>query len=368
MGRSFAITTSTPSVQLDGAARGEISFTVTNSIGRPVRARVLIEPEGAARKEWLTLVGEPERDLPSDGTLQYTVQVAVPPGTPDGTYSFHPSVVNVEHPDEEFSLGPAVAIQVSRPVEPVRGKRFPWWAVALAAGILFITLTVALVARAHRDPGTGGSGDAGFLHFDGTASYIDLGNPRSLNIEGPITLEAWIRPLALDGLRDIVAHGYILSPPREIFFRIVNGTYQVGSWDGGDHSAVARVPSSDVGQWIHLAGVYDGAQWLLYRNGELLVSTPQPPDVVHSFSAPWAIGARGGGGERFFQGDMRDVLIWNVPRSQEEIRSDMQRAPKKDAPGLVGYWPLDDGQGSIARDMSPHQHHGVLREAAWDSR
>ncbi|MFL5352462.1 LamG-like jellyroll fold domain-containing protein [Archangium sp.] len=370
MRRGFAITTSTPSVRLSGAGRAEVTFTVTNALGRPVRARALLEPEGAARPEWLSLAGDLERDFPSDGTHQFTVRINVPPGSPEGTYAFRLSAVSVENPDEDFTTGPSVGFQVSRPPVPAPKKPFPWWAVALAAGIAFITVTLVLVAHGHREPAAiGGSGNAGeptFLHFDGTGVFVELGNPKTLNLEGPITLEAWIRTQVLDSMRDVVAHGYSLDPAREVVLRISDGTYQAGSWDGLEHYATGPAPASDVGQWVHLAGVFDGAQWLIYRNGALLASSgPQPPDSVRSSVATWAIGAKGGGEQRAFLGDIRDVRIWSVARSQEEILADMKQAPKKDAPGLAGYWPLDEGQGTLVHDLSPHQNHGLLRGAEW---
>lgn len=370
MRRGFAITTSTSSVRVSGAGQAVVTFTVTNALGRPVRARALLEPEGAVRPEWLSLAGDSERDFPSDGTHQFTVRIAVPPGTPEGTYAFRLSAVSVENPDEDFTTGPSVGFQVSRPAVPVKKKPFPWWAVALAAGIAFITVTLVLVAHGHRESaGIGGSGSAeehAFLRFDGTGVFVELGNPRTLNIEGPITLEAWIRPQVLDSLRDVVAHGYQVDPAREIVLRIADGTYQAGSWDGLEHYASGPAPASDVGQWVHLAGVFDGSQWLIYRNGALLASSgPQPSDSVRSSDATWAIGAKGGGEQRAFLGDIRDVRIWTVARSQEEIRADMTQAPKKDAPGLAGYWPLDEGQGSIVHDLSPHGNHGLLRGAEW---
>ncbi|MGZ3460379.1 MAG: LamG domain-containing protein, partial [Archangium sp.] len=310
MGRGFAITTSTPSLRLDEQGQAEVTFTVTNALGRPVRGRAALEPEGAMRKEWLTLVGEPERNFASDGTHQYTIRLAVPPGAPEGSYAFHLSEVSVENPDEDFTTGPSVGFQVARPALPVSKKKFPVWTVALAAGVLLIILAGVLIDRHHRHAGTGGSGAADqhvFLHFNGTSSYVDLGNPSALNFSGTLTVEAWIRPQALDGLRDIVAHGYTFSPPGELYLRIFNGTYQVGTWNGQDFSGSVAAPASDIGQWVHLAGVYDGAQWLLFRNGEQVGANPSPVGVLH-VEAPWAIGARGGGSERFFQGDIRDVM------------------------------------------------------------
>jgi hypothetical protein len=377
MVRSFAITTATSSLRLDGAGKGESTFTITNAVGRPVRARVLLEPEGVARQEWLSLVGDAERDFAPDGTHQYLVRVAVPPGTPEGSYAFHLSAVSTDNPDEEFSIGPSVGFQVSRPAPVERKKRSPLGWIALAAGLLLITLVAVLVFRSRGDEGVGGSGVAEgsgaagqeaarevFLSFDGKESFVELGDPRELAFTGLITVEAWIRPRTLSGLRNIVAHGYTFSPNTEFFFRINQGQYQVGSWNGQSFFTSAAAPDTDAGRWVHLAGVYDGSRWILYRDGEQVAATPQTTGVLR-VDAPWAIGARGGGSNRFFLGDIRDVRIWNIPRNQQEIRADMNRTLRGDEQGLVANWPLNEGQGELVREISPRANHGLVRHGTW---
>jgi hypothetical protein len=378
MFRVFAITTSTPSIRLNGAGQGELTFTVSNALGRPVRGRAVVEPEGVTPREWLALEGEPERDFPPDGTHQYTVRVAVPPGTPQGQYAFHLSVVNVANPDEEFAVGPSASVQVPLPQAPAPKKKLPLAWIALAAGILLISLTTFLALRGRGDESAEGVGGSGppveqpvakqvFLRLDGKTSYVELGNPNELIFFGPITIEAWVRPRALNFLRNIVTHGHTNSPPSEVFLRINSGKYQVGSFNGQDFSTSFEVPSADVGSWVHLAGVYDGARWLLYRNGELAASTPHPLGTFF-VDATWAIGARSGGRERFFQGDIRDVRIWNIPRGQQEIKADMDRTLEGDESGLVGYWPLNEGQDVVAHDLTSSKNDGLIRKGAWDSK
>lgn len=367
MPRSFAITASATSVQLDGSGQGEFTFTVSNTLGRPVRVRAVIEPEGQLQRGWLSIVGEPERELAPDGTQSFRVKIVAPPGMPEGLYSFHLIVVNIDNPDEEFAIGPSVGFELRRPVAPPR-KKLPIWIAFLAAGVLLITLgaiaTGVLLRRDHS--GVGGSGHAPTvsLSFDGRSAYVDLGQPPALDFTGNVTVEAWIRPRTTGGLHNILAHGYTDSPPGELYFRILAGNYQVGSWNGMSHGASAPIPPEDAGQWVHLGGVYDGTHWRLYRNGQEVASTPDPVGVV-PVNAPWAIGARGGGSERFFDGDIAEVRLWNVARTPEQIREDMRRDPKHDAPGLTGSWSLSEGRGSIAGDRSQSQAHGVLRGADW---
>jgi hypothetical protein len=369
MPRSFAITTSEPSLQLSPAGRGELTFTVSNTLGQPVRVRTVIEPEGQTPRDWFTLTGDAERDLAPDGTQSYSVKLAVPPGTPEGQHAFHLLVANVANPDEQFAIGPSVAFQVQRPA-PVAKKPFPWWIVAVAAGVLLITAGAITAGMLLRDdgPGQGGSGSEPtvFLRFDGRRSYVDLGEPSALAFTGPVTMEAWIRPRSTDGLRNILAHGYAGNPPGELLLRIVDGQYQAGSWNGTSFVASAPIPPEDIGRWVHLAGVYDGSAWRLYRNGQEIASVPSTVGVV-PVSAPWAIGARGGVQERFFHGDIAQVHLWRVARTPAQLREDMHRPPEGDEQGLVASWSLSEGRGTLARDSTRSESHGVLRGATWPS-
>jgi hypothetical protein len=172
------------------------------------------------------------------------------------------------------------------------------------------------VALGASSPGAVGSA----REFNGTSSHVTLGSPAALNFAGPITVSAWIHPQANDGCRNIVAHGYRLTPNGELFLRINAGKYQVGSWNGADYVAQANMPAGDLNTWVLLTGVYDGAAWRLYRNGELLASTTAGTGAI-SFDAPWAIGARGTGTERFFKGWIDAVAIWSRGLSAAEVKT-----------------------------------------------
>jgi hypothetical protein len=103
------------------------------------------------------------------------------------------------------------------------------------------------------------------LHFDGADDHLTLGNPASMDLTGEISIEAWVNFEATDGIRNIVAHGYTLSPDAEVFMRINNGQYEVGSWDGVSHKATYVVPPEDIGNWVYLVGTYDGVAALQER-------------------------------------------------------------------------------------------------------
>ena len=162
------------------------------------------------------------------------------------------------------------------------------------------------------------------LSFDGVNDYVSLGNPSSLDITGEITMAVWVKPQVGEGAnQNIIARGYSTSPSGAVFLRIntSNGSkYQVGSWDGSNAFAEYAIPAGDIGNWVHLAGVYDGTQWKLYRNGSLVATTTSNQGAV-SVGDGWAIGARSTGTERFFQGIIDDVYISNRALSAAEVLS-----------------------------------------------
>ncbi len=205
-----------------------------------------------------------------------------------------------------------------------------------------------------------------YLEFNGTSTFVDLGNPPRLNFAGPLTLEAWVRPRTLLPMQNILAHGFHDNPFSEIYLRQFFGHFQAGANGNGTGSGVsAPVPSTDLGQWVHVAGVFDGTNWTLYRNGEQLAVTASAPNAVVPMDKPWAIGARGGGGERFFNGGLREVRIWQGARSPQQLQAEMNNSLRGDEPGLLGYWPLNEGEGTTAKDLSRNQNHGTIHDPLW---
>ena len=188
----------------------------------------------------------------------------------------------------------------------------------------------------------------GALTFDGQTQYATVGNSPSLNVEGELTLEAWVYPTDTAGLRYIVAHGLQPSPQREVALRINSGSYQFGCYDGTDHYAVAAIPSDDIGRWVHLAGVYDGTSWLLYRDGALLATHDDKVGAI-PVDAAWAIGASADG-QRFFAGRIGEVRLWNLARTAGEVAATTRRWLTGIEPGLVACWRYN---GTALMDVTP---------------
>lgn len=120
-----------------------------------------------------------------------------------------------------------------------------------------------------------------------------------LNIQGMVTLSAWIKPTQKDWYREIISHGNWATGPAT-FLRIGTGDgtvnqafYEVGQSDGqnADVTAMFPIPQGDIGNWVYLVGTYDGTKWNLYRNGKLVATQEDTVGAVQVSDKNWAIGA-----------------------------------------------------------------------------
>src|SRR6266436_3239224 len=60
-----------------------------------------------------------------------------------------------------------------------------------------------------------------------------------------------------------------------------------------------------------------------------------------------------------FQGQLDEVRVWSVARTEEQIRETMSRKMTGTEPGLVGLWNFDD-PANPGRDSSPGGHRGTF--------
>src|SRR5690349_10260440 len=75
---AFTVTTPASAVALDKKRQATVSFAVTNSSGRVLRAQALITHVAPpAAQPWLTLDGDPAHEFQVGDTQAYVVRIAV---------------------------------------------------------------------------------------------------------------------------------------------------------------------------------------------------------------------------------------------------------------------------------------------------
>jgi beta-lactam-binding protein with PASTA domain len=157
MPKSFTITTpATDTLKTDAKGHAEAVFTVTNTTTHPVRGMARVKALENAKSEWLQITGETERDFPPGGTQQFAVAFDAPPApkpaagapaAPAGAaeqYSFRLDVASAMNPDEDFTEGPPVKVQLPAPEVVKPSKPFPKWIFIPIAAVVLIGVGLGL--------------------------------------------------------------------------------------------------------------------------------------------------------------------------------------------------------------------------------
>lgn len=166
--------------------------------------------------------------------------------------------------------------------------------------------------------------------FNETSS-ISLGNPPRMRSGDAdlFTVEAWVNWTSIgtgssDRYRCILNHG-TTNNADQFFLYARNPSsggedpyYAFGYYTGSSsNNATNPGIAADAGTWVHVAGVYDGTEWRVYRNGVLGGSAPKEGAPVNS-GADWIIGAWGT--SRYFLGTMDEIRYSNRVRTADWIK------------------------------------------------
>jgi hypothetical protein len=140
----FSITTATNNIEIKEQRSATVLFTVTNRSTRALigRSTLVMDPPNESQSAWLRLKPpqESERSFPVNGVQDFLVEVKVPVEALAGEYIFHLDMLDTQDPDETYTVGPTVKLEVAAPPPPPKKKPFPWWIVAVAVGVLVVII------------------------------------------------------------------------------------------------------------------------------------------------------------------------------------------------------------------------------------
>lgn len=174
-----------------------------------------------------------------------------------------------------------------------------------------------------------------------------------------------------------------------------------GSGDSAQTPGFGKFPKKDEtkllnpGEWYHIAATYSYAtrEVCIYVNGKL---QSKGTDLGNPASTPFNLAGRAfydlylqdpvtykdykdwGNFRQFFlgksyddsrqlNGDITEVRVWSVARSEQEIWDNMYDVDPK-TPGLIGYWKFDEGQGNVIRDWTGNGNDAVAEfDLDWPS-
>ncbi|MBL7935112.1 MAG: hypothetical protein JNM51_04805, partial [Bacteroidia bacterium] len=181
------------------------------------------------------------------------------------------------------------------------------------------------------------------LNFDGTDDRVNLGNGITTSLSGgtKVSVEAWVKPTSLSGLGCIVGNYATGSANLQILLRrqgTLNYEFWVGNGTSWYQTTSAATPTLNV--WQHVAATWNGTVASIYVNGVLSGTTTPAISTLGTAGNVW-IGANTGGEN--FTGNIDEVRVWNVVRTQCEINTYKNCEIATTATGLLANYHFNQG-------------------------
>ncbi len=215
------------------------------------------------------------------------------------------------------------------------------------------------------------------LSFNGSTSYVDMGNPASgvLDLGATATLEAWVYfdGLPSNSIATIASKDAGTGNTNKWIFGYANNYYAYynGSNYASANATVFLINNPTEGQtvlassswtptlyqWYHVALVKTGDNYSFYLDGVLQNTVSASADVP-AVAASFQVGRAEG--SFYLQGEIDELRLWDVSRSASDIQATMNATLTGTETGLVGYWPFNEGSGDTTADLTAYHDTGTL--------
>ena len=214
------------------------------------------------------------------------------------------------------------------------------------------------------------------LSFDGTDDYVALN--MFYNTVGQIpqvTLEAWVNTsengtgtnsnwAIIDFDRSDYYNFFITGNNGQVGFSTSDNTGTIHDFYSGTGNSV------NDGNWHHIAAVYDGTDKIIYIDGVEVARSVNAHGGNNLGSGLTRYGFIGDGSEatsfnggrnnRYYNGKVDEVRIWNTVRSPAQLLANKDTCLAGTETGLFAYFNFDEGTGTTINDLTGNSHDGTL--------
>lgn len=197
-------------------------------------------------------------------------------------------------------------------------------------------------------------GSAQVLDLPSATNFVRIGD---LDVAGTqITVEAMIKWNGNPGGNDVVSKH---TNPFNVNYLLRPLTFELTTYVSGTGGATQFIQMTNpfalvVGQWYHIAGTYNGSFVRYYVDGCLVIELPFNGNMFQN-NLQAAVGAQATSQSEQFFGKLDEVRIWNVCRTETELKANMLDLPSPGTQaGLLAYYKFDNDfinvQGNAAFD------------------
>ncbi len=345
-------------VNADGSCEGVVTLSLQNPTAFPVDV-TLSQAPASYSAHWIMTLDHQHFEIPAGGNRDVAFRIwrdvsvrdVSTPGVsvPNG---FEPGSDDESMGAETLLNVPAVSLVVEAKTSSVR--------VRLPEAIQPIELALGQVPADYFNV----SRDR-CLHVDGDDSAVRVESDAIELPDGPMTLEAWVRPQSLPGYRAIAAK----TESSEFAIFSDEGVPEFSIHLGGRYVVAKAIHPMKAGRWTHLAGVYDGESVSLFVDGERVANqsarTKSSEKTTQSLSQrhnrlPFFIGADPnprGNPTRSFHGWIDEVRLSSAAVYGQAFAPPLRHVPGEET---VFLYHFDRSVGPFVLDHSNHAATGWM--------
>ncbi len=201
------------------------------------------------------------------------------------------------------------------------------------------------------------------LDFDGTNDFVSIPHNAAFDITGAFTAEAWIKTT-------VTTEQYILAKGEDSYILALNGGgYSPGIFSVfifGATSDWARANNTNVadGNWHHVAVIRDGTSLRLFVDGVLKNQYGINGGNFTTGTSPVTIGYRASAPSRAWKGQLDEVRLWNVARTQAQLQARRTCELVGNETGLKAYYKFNQSGGTTLTDGTANGNNGTLTNFA----
>ena len=192
------------------------------------------------------------------------------------------------------------------------------------------------------------------LDFDGTDDYVTL--PNSINMgTSDFTISIRFKTDDVGSGRQQVIQQTGGNANRVI---AINNGGVIASQLGSTSSESGFTASANT--WYHVVLVHDDSENTLKWYVDGTAKNTNTSVNIGSNTGQFKLGTNSGSSDKWFDGQMDELRIWNDARTAAEIKEYMHKEVASDASGLVAYYKMSNGSGTSLTDNSSNSNTGTL--------